>query len=76
MNAEFIKYESELSEKKILLDCYVETRALCTLLMAKGYTNKDEINKYKESVKNDSMIKALYCQIDQIRKNIEYYKTH
>ncbi|HJC25382.1 MAG TPA: hypothetical protein H9761_17070 [Candidatus Eisenbergiella merdavium] len=65
----------DLKNKKLILDIAIDTQAILRMMVDKGMTTREEVQKYREEVRGGQKYLASYQYLDQALKEVMEYKN-
>lgn len=65
----------DIKNKKLILDIGIDTQATLRILVDKGIVSREEVQKYREEVRNSPKWKAAYQYIVENLEEIARYKA-
>lgn len=65
----------DIKNKKLILDIGIDTQATLRILVDKGIVSREEVQKYREEVRNSPKWKAAYQYIVESLEEIARYKA-
>ena len=66
----------ELTTQQTIVDIAVDVQALLRILVDKGITTKEEVNKYREEVRNSPKYKPVLDEIQRQRQLFQAAKNN
>lgn len=66
--------QQDLNNKKLLLNNLIDVQALLRILVDKDIITKEEVNHYRDEVKNSPKYALLQQYIDETQLEIDMYK--
>ena len=66
--------ERDLKNKKIILDTAIDIQATLRILVDKGIITREEVESYREQVRNSPKYNGMYLYIQQTQDEINMYR--
>ena len=67
--------QKDIENKKLILDTAIDIQALLRLLVSKGIITKEEMNQFRQEVKESPKYRNSILYIEQTLTEIEHYKS-
>lgn len=67
--------QKDIENKKLILDIAIDTQALLRLLVEKDVITKEEMNQFRQEVKESPKYRNSILYIEQTLTEIEHYKS-
>ena len=67
--------QKDIENKKLILDTAIDTQALLRLLVEKDVITKEEMNQFRQEVKESPKYRNSILYIEQTLTEIEHYKS-
>lgn len=67
--------QKDIENKKLILDTAIDIQALLRLLVERGIITKEEMNQFRQEVKESPKYRNSILYIEQTLTEIEHYKS-